>query len=133
LSAVSTFQGEQKANLIPSSRRSNAASRDAPPARWPLISVYGPLRDESGRLPTMSRRTRLAIAVAVLCTVPAPRAQTPEIRVLMSGAFTAAFTELAPEFERTSASRIVTKYGGSMGNSPETIPNRLGRGGAGGR
>ena len=76
----------------------------------------------------MSRRTRLAIAVAALCTLAAPRAQTPEIRVLMSGAFTAAFTELAPEFERTSGSRIVTKYGGSMGNSPDTIPNRLARG-----
>ena len=46
----------------------------------------------------------------------------------MSGAFTAAFTELAPEFERTTGTTIVTKYGGSMGNSPDTIPNRLSRG-----
>jgi molybdate transport system substrate-binding protein len=36
----------------------------------------------------------------------------------MSGAFTAAFTELAPEFERTTGTKIVTRYGGSMGNSP---------------
>jgi molybdate transport system substrate-binding protein len=71
---------------------------------------------------------RIAIVVAALCALAASRAQTPEIRVLMSGAFTAAFTELAPEFERTTGSTIVTKYGGSMGNSPDTIPNRLARG-----
>ena len=76
----------------------------------------------------MSRRPRIAIAVAALCALAAGRAQTPEIKVLMSGAFTAAFTELAPEFERTTGSTIVTKYGGSMGNSPDTIPNRLARG-----
>jgi molybdate transport system substrate-binding protein len=76
----------------------------------------------------MSGRTRLAIIVTTLCTLAAPQAQTPEIRVLMSGAFTAAFTELAPEFERASGSKIVTQYGGSIGNSPDTIPNRLARG-----
>jgi len=76
----------------------------------------------------MPGRTRLAIAVAALCALAAARPQTPEIRVLMSGAFTAAFTELAPEFERTTGTKIVTRYGGSMGNSPDTIPNRLARG-----
>ena len=46
----------------------------------------------------------------------------------MSGAFTAAFNEVAPEFERSSGTKIVTTYGGSMGSSPGTIPNRLARG-----
>src|SRR5437867_5397292 len=55
-------------------------------------------------------------------------ADVPEIRVLMSGAFTAAFTELSPVFERSTGSKIVTTYGGSMGSSPDTIPNRLRRG-----
>ena len=76
----------------------------------------------------MAGKTRTAIGVAALCAIAAARAQAPAIKVLMSGAFTAAFTELAPEFERTAGSRIETRYGGSMGNSPDTIPNRLARG-----
>ena len=64
-------------------------------------------------------------ALALFVAVPA---QGPEIKVLMSGAFTAAFNEAVPEFERTTGSRIQTTYGGSMGSSPDTIPNRLARG-----
>jgi len=47
---------------------------------------------------------------------------------MMSGAFTAAFNDLSPEFERQTGSRILTTYGGSMGSAPDAIPNRLARG-----
>jgi molybdate transport system substrate-binding protein len=76
----------------------------------------------------MSGRVHIVIAVVASCVLAEARAQAPQIKVLMSGAFTAAFTELAPEFERTTGSRIVTASGGSMGDSPDTIPNRLARG-----
>ena len=51
-----------------------------------------------------------------------------EVRVITSGAFTAAYLELVPEFERATKNNVVTTFGGSMGNGPETIPNRLQRG-----
>jgi molybdate transport system substrate-binding protein len=51
-----------------------------------------------------------------------------EIRVMTSGAFTAAYQELVPQFERSSQNKIVTSYGASMGNAPDSIPKRLERG-----
>src|SRR4029453_17001565 len=51
-----------------------------------------------------------------------------EIKVMTSGAFTAAYLELVPEFERATRNKVVTSFGGSLGNGPETIPNRLQRG-----
>jgi molybdate transport system substrate-binding protein len=51
-----------------------------------------------------------------------------EIRVMTSGAFTAAYQELVPQFERSSQNKIVTSYGASMGNAPTSIPMRLERG-----
>jgi molybdate transport system substrate-binding protein len=51
-----------------------------------------------------------------------------EIKVMTSGAFTAAYLEVIPEFERTTHNKIVTAYGASMGNASDSIPNRLQRG-----
>ncbi len=50
-----------------------------------------------------------------------------EIRVMTSGAFTAAHLELAPEFERATGHRIVTEAT-SMGTGPTGIAARLDRG-----
>jgi molybdate transport system substrate-binding protein len=55
-------------------------------------------------------------------------AEAQEIRVMTSGAFTAALTELTPVFERESGATITAVYGGSMGSAPSAIPNRLARG-----
>jgi molybdate transport system substrate-binding protein len=77
----------------------------------------------------MAARKRIAATIlSVFALLVAVLAQGPEIRVLMSGAFTAAFNEVTPEFERATGSRIYTTFGGSMGSSPDTIPNRLARG-----
>ena len=51
-----------------------------------------------------------------------------EIKVMTSGAFTAAYRELIPQFERATANKVVTSYGASMGNAPDSIPMRLERG-----
>lgn len=72
-------------------------------------------------------KAKTALAAAVLLFVAAA-ARADEIRVVASGAFTAAYRELTPEFERTTHHTIVTEYGGSMGSAPEAIPNRLQRG-----
>ncbi len=47
---------------------------------------------------------------------------------MTSGAFTAAYLEVIPEFERATGNKIVTAYGASMGNAPDSIPSRLDRG-----
>jgi molybdate transport system substrate-binding protein len=51
-----------------------------------------------------------------------------EIKVLCSGAFRAAYVALAPGFESATGHRIATAWGASVGNSVNSIPNRLERG-----
>src|SRR5262245_36381815 len=58
----------------------------------------------------------------------AAAATADEIKVVTSGAFTAAYLELVPQFERATGHKIVTAFGPSMGSSPDAIPNRLRRG-----
>jgi molybdate transport system substrate-binding protein len=65
-------------------------------------------------------------ALALLCCLGAASGQ--EIKVMTSGAFTAAYLELVPEFERTTHQKVVTSYGASMGTAPDSIPMRLERG-----
>jgi molybdate transport system substrate-binding protein len=77
---------------------------------------------------TMSLASRtVALFVASLLWF-AGTARAEEIRVMTSGAFTAAYLQLIPEFERTARDKIVTAYGASMGNAPDSIPSRLERG-----
>ena len=66
-----------------------------------------------------------AMIVVLLLTRVAVAAD--EIRVMTSGAFTAAYLELAPEFERATGHRIVTEAT-SMGTGPTGIAARLERG-----
>lgn len=51
-----------------------------------------------------------------------------DIHVMISGGFAAAFRTLVPEFERSTAHKVITIRGPSMGATPEAIPNRLQRG-----
>jgi molybdate transport system substrate-binding protein len=66
------------------------------------------------------------LAVAVLLLAAAAFAD--EVKVITSGAFTAAYLQLVPEFERTTRHKVVTTFGASMGTGPNTIPSRLQRG-----
>jgi molybdate transport system substrate-binding protein len=67
----------------------------------------------------------LAIAVA---STRAPQAKQDRIRVVTSGAFTAAYLELVPEYEHATHSKLVTEFGPSMGTTHNAIPVRLERG-----
>jgi len=71
-------------------------------------------------------RTVAIVLTAVLLWPLAAAAQ--EIRVMISGAFSAPFVEVIPEFERAAKYRIVTIAGASMGGAPDSIPVRLERG-----
>lgn len=55
-------------------------------------------------------------------------ATTSEVRVISSGGFTAAYKTLAPLYEAASGVKIVSSYGASIGNAPDSIPSRLARG-----
>ena len=55
-------------------------------------------------------------------------ARAAEIKVMTSGAFTEAYLQIVPEFERATQNKIVTSYGASMGNAPDSIPSRMERG-----
>ena len=76
----------------------------------------------------MSRVSRTAVPFVASILLFAGSAGAEEIRVMTSGAFTAAYLQLIPEFQRTTHNKIVTAYGASMGNAPDSIPSRLQRG-----
>ena len=74
-----------------------------------------------------ARRSQIAAAVLGVLLCHAAAAAADEIKVMTSGAFTAAFLELAPAFERATGDRIVTETT-SMGAGAASIPARLERG-----
>jgi molybdate transport system substrate-binding protein len=72
-------------------------------------------------------RTKAALTFAcTLLTAAAVRAA--DIKVVTSGAFTAAYQELVPEYERATHDKLVTEFGPSMGTTVNAIPIRLARG-----
>ena len=71
-------------------------------------------------------RAVLLVLAGLLCLVGQARGE--EIRVMTSGGFAAPFSEVVPEYERASKNRVVTINGASMGDAPDSIPMRLGRG-----
>jgi molybdate transport system substrate-binding protein len=64
--------------------------------------------------------------IAILLTVATLGAT--EIKVVTSGAFTAAYLELVPEYESATHNKLATEFGASMGTTPNAIPMRLDRG-----
>jgi len=75
---------------------------------------------------TITKR-RLALALTgALLTVATMHAA--EIKVVTSGAFTAAYLKLVPEYERSTHNKLVTEFGPSMGTTHNAIPLRLNRG-----
>ena len=75
-----------------------------------------------------ARHLAVAIFAAVVSFTSASGQNAPSLKVMISGGFRAAYEQLVPEFERKTGLTIVTAYGGSMGNAPNAIPNRLRRG-----
>ncbi len=72
-----------------------------------------------------ARAKVLALACALLGAITVRAA---EIKVVTSGAFTAAYLKLVPEYERATHSKLVTEFGPSMGTTHNAIPLRLERG-----
>src|SRR5438552_18322552 len=55
-------------------------------------------------------------------------ASAADVHVMISAGFYGVYSELGPAFERASSHRLITTRGPSLGDSPEAIPTRLGRG-----
>ena len=55
-------------------------------------------------------------------------ASAADVHVMISSGFHGAYSELGPAFERATGHHLITTRGPSMGDSPEAIPARLGRG-----
>jgi len=68
------------------------------------------------------------VVAAALLLVCVPRVEAQELPVMTSGAFTAPFLEVAPQFERSAHLKVATAFGASMGGAPDSIPSRLDRG-----
>ncbi|VWD00363.1 substrate-binding domain-containing protein [Burkholderia lata] len=75
----------------------------------------------------LARRAAFWLAAAALASVTLPAAAT-ELRVMISGGFTAAYKQLGPGFMAASGDTLDTISGPSMGESKEAIPNRLANG-----
>ena len=75
---------------------------------------------------TLGSRNLALTLLSVLLSQSLAFAQ--EIRVMTSGAFTAAYRELVPQFEHKTHYKVATSYGASMGGAPDSIPVRIDRG-----
>lgn len=51
-----------------------------------------------------------------------------EIRVITSGAFTEAYKQLIPIYEQATGHTVISSFGASIGNAPDSIPSRFARG-----
>lgn len=79
--------------------------------------------------PKMRNSSRTAVSLILISGLfTAAVARAAEIQVVTSGAFSAAFLQLAPEYERAVHDKLVTGFGPSMGTTHNAIPVRLARG-----
>lgn len=71
-------------------------------------------------------RRRFLACLILTCACLA--VQAAELRVITSGAFTEAYKKLVPIFEAASGHTVISAYGASIGNAPDSIPSRFARG-----
>ena len=77
---------------------------------------------------TSRRLVFRAIVLALACALFAGQASGADIKVMISGGFSAAYGELIPPFEQATGDTVETAPGPSMGTTPNAIPARLARG-----
>jgi len=78
----------------------------------------------------MRKRSRFVstAALALAAVVLLPSISFAQVKVIISGGFSAAYKELLPDFERTTGITVTTSTGGSVGSGPNTIGGQLQRG-----
>ncbi len=73
----------------------------------------------------ITRSRFLFLASALLF---AQLAAAAEIKVITSGAFTEAYKVLVPIYEQATGHKVISAFGASVGNAPDSIPSRFARG-----
>ncbi|HZP32309.1 MAG TPA: substrate-binding domain-containing protein [Candidatus Acidoferrales bacterium] len=76
----------------------------------------------------MRETGKKAIVLSLALSLVSLGARASDLKVVSSGAFTAAYLQLVPEYERTSHDKVITEFGPSMGTTHNAIPVRLDRG-----
>lgn len=75
-----------------------------------------------------SSRQSHQILIFAITMLALPTASPAQVRVLMSGGFSAAYQELLPQFQNTTGITVSTARGASQGDGPDTIGAQLRRG-----
>lgn len=73
-------------------------------------------------------RVSIHTFIVAIAIVAVPVASFAQVKVIISGGFSAAYQQLLPEFEKSSGITVTTTTGGSQGNGPNTIGAQLRRG-----
>ena len=71
---------------------------------------------------------RLALGLLASWLLLASLVQAAELRVITSGAFTEAYKQLTPIYEQATGHKVISSFGASIGNAPDSIPSRFARG-----
>ena len=74
-----------------------------------------------------TRQSAPTVIFALTMGLALPAASPAQVRVLMSGGFSAAYQELLPQFESTTGITVTTARGASQGDAPGTIGAQLRR------
>lgn len=77
--------------------------------------------------PKTLTRPLASLALGLWLTA-SPLAHAADIRVITSGAFTEAYKKLVPEFEKQTGHTVISSFGASVGNAPDSIPTRFSKG-----
>jgi molybdate transport system substrate-binding protein len=74
------------------------------------------------------RQALSTVILMIAAALALPTALFGQVKVIMSGGFSAAYQEVLPEFERTRGIKVTTTRGASQGEGPNTIRALLRRG-----
>ncbi len=75
-----------------------------------------------------ARRLLITLAVTLETLIVLPVAASGQIKVIVSGGFSASLEELLPQFNKTTGIMVATSRGSSQGDGPNTIAAQLRRG-----
>lgn len=83
---------------------------------------------DTGALRRKALRVGAGLALGLGLALAQAGAWAAEIRVITSGAFTEAYKQLIPLYEQASGHKVISSFGASSGNAPDSIPSRFARG-----
>ena len=110
--------------------RYRVPARAAHLQRWADPGLFGAEDHMKKEMGVTNKRCHApaAAALAIVAVLALPTSSFAQVKVIISGGFSAAYREVLPEFERTTGITVTTASGASQGNGPDTISALLRRG-----